>query len=57
MKSYFISLINDKTVVGWNPSLDNQISYLMMILDASVFPEPDSPDITIHVSFDDRFMV
>ena len=32
-------------------------AYLMIILDASVFPEPDSPDMTMQVSFEDRFMV
>ena len=33
------------------------VAYLMIILDASVFPEPDSPEITIHVSLADRFIV
>ena len=31
--------------------------YLMMILEASVFPEPDSPEITIQVSLPDLFIV
>ena len=29
----------------------------MMIFEASVLPEPDSPEITIHVSFPDLFIV
>ena len=34
-----------------------KLTNLIIIFDASVFPEPDSPEITIHVSFDARFMV
>ena len=31
--------------------------YFKMILDASVLPEPDSPDITMQLSFPCRFII
>ena len=51
------NLKKSSTKIDWPGQLSWKLTYLMMILEASVLPDPDSPEITIHVSFPDLFIL
>lgn len=45
-----VEMGNYRSISFWPPAFVTAAMYFMMILDASVLPAPDSPEIIMHVS-------